>query len=198
VNRSSAKKLIQIVAGPNGGGKTTFANAYLLENRSKSVYLNPDRIAAGISPFEFEKASFQAGRVLIGEIKSRLNLGENFAFESTLSGRTYYSFLKDAIHQGYEVHIYFLYLKSIEKNLQRIKKRVSLGGHPIPKEAVLRRQKRCFDNFWNLYRPLCTAWYVFDNSGKKPQLVQSRASFEKLLEKHRSLFISHFLQGKML
>ncbi len=115
-------KTIEIVAGPNGSGKTTFSNVYLLGKLGRSVYLNPDLIASGISPIDFEKASFHAGRVLIGEVKARIARAESLAFESTLSGRTWMGILKEAIQQDYQVTIYYLYLDSVKKNLQRIKK----------------------------------------------------------------------------
>jgi predicted ABC-type ATPase len=83
----------------------------------------------------------------------------------------------------------------VKKNLQRIKKRVKLGGHPIPTDAVHRRHPRCFNNFWHLYRPLCSDWYVFDNSGKKPKALQSKVEFEKLAEVEQNHFQQDFLEG---
>lgn len=194
---SSKPKTIEIVAGPNGSGKTTFASVYLLGKQGRTVYLNPDRIAAGIAPLDLEKASFCAGRILVEEIKSMIVRGDSFAFESTLSGRTWLAVLKKAIDQGYQITIYFLYLESVKKNLQRIKKRIKLGGHAISSEAVHRRHPRCFNNFWRLYRPVCSDWYVFDNSGKKPRPLLSKIEFEKLSEKRQSQFLQTFLRGEI-
>src|SRR6478609_4144978 len=103
-------KKINIVAGPNGSGKTTFARSFLGRDSAVSVFLNPDLIAAGISPLDHEQASFQAGRVLLADIKNRLKNGESFGFESTRSGKTYLTLLKEARTQGYTVTIYFLFV----------------------------------------------------------------------------------------
>ena len=100
------------MAGPNGSGKSTFAESYFLRTKGNAVFLNADIIASGIGPLDSEKASFQAGRLLIHEVKERIQKGESFSFESTLSGRTWATTLKGARLQGYEITIYFLFLKS--------------------------------------------------------------------------------------
>jgi predicted ABC-type ATPase len=197
VHITTNQKKIEIVAGPNGSGKTTFAESYFLRTQEHSVFLNPDLIASGIAPLEFEKASFLAGRILISEIKSRLNKKESFSYESTLSGKTWAPFLRKAIDEGYQITIYFLFLKSVQQNIARVKKRVKMGGHPIPRASIIRRHPRCFLNFWTLYRPLCDNWFIFDNSGAKPKQIQSKIEFECLSREKQKRFATHFLSGKI-
>ncbi len=134
--------------------------------------------------------------MLITEIKNQLEKGASFSFESTLSGRTWAHLLSEAKALGYEIIIYFLYLDNVKKNISRIKKRVQMGGHNIPTESVHRRHPRCFENFWNLYRPLATEWHVFNNSGKSPKKLMSRQEFELLPLKKQEQFIKLFSQGK--
>lgn len=194
------KKKIEIVAGPNGSGKSTFAESYLKHLSRNSNYLNPDLIAAGMSLQASDLVSMQAGRILIRETRQLLEREESFSFESTLSGKNWLHLIKLAKSNNYRVVIYFIYLKNVEMNLKRIKKRVELGGHDIPREAVKRRVPRSFQNFWDLYRPLCDQWFIFDNSVDRPKVVMSSAKFNKMKnsekENFEKLFLAHALPQK--
>ncbi len=81
------KQRIIIIAGPNGAGKTTFAREYLLKEAHCPDFINVDLIAAGLSPFDPDRAAIQAGRLMLAEIQRRVRKRESFAFETTLSGR---------------------------------------------------------------------------------------------------------------
>jgi len=80
-------KRVVIIAGPNGAGKTTFAQEYLPHEAGCPDFNNVDLIAAGLSPFNPDRAALQAGRVMLQEIRRRVRAGESFAFETTLAGR---------------------------------------------------------------------------------------------------------------
>ena len=80
---------VLIIAGPNGAGKTTFAREFLISEANCLTFINADLIAAGLSPFEPEKAAVRAGRLMLQSIEHSVMKGESFAFETTLSGLAY-------------------------------------------------------------------------------------------------------------
>jgi predicted ABC-type ATPase len=97
---------------------------------------------------------------------------KDFAFESTLSGRTYLRVLSRWKTAGYRIEMVFLSLPSAQLALQRIAARVRQGGHNVPRADVLRRFDRSWNNFHTLYRPLAHTWAVYDNSGDAPRLLE--------------------------
>jgi len=95
----------------------------------------------------------------------------DFGFETTLSGRTYLSLIRDLKNQGYAVHFFFLWLSGVDLALSRIRDRVSQGGHDVPEADVRRRFDRSIRNFLELYRHLGDSWYLFDNSLGTPAAI---------------------------
>ena len=162
---------IIIIAGPNGAGKTTFASEYLQREAKCPHFINADLIAAGLSPFDPDAAAVQAGRLVLSEIRRRVKRRSSFAFETTLSGRTYAHQILQWQKAGYEVQLIFLKLRSIRLALARVKARVAQGGHHVPAVVVRRRFKKGWDNFEQIYRPLVDHWLLYDNSGGAPILL---------------------------
>lgn len=97
---------------------------------------------------------------------------EDFAFESTLSGRTYRGIMRRWKISGYRIELVFLSLPSVELALQRIAARVRQGGHDVPRADVVRRFNRSWKNFQSVYRILADTWSVYDNSGDSPRLLE--------------------------
>jgi predicted ABC-type ATPase len=80
---------VYIIAGPNGAGKTTFAREFLPLYAECRNFINADLIAQGLSPFAPETVAFSAGRLMLEEIERIAKRGDDFSFETTLSGTTY-------------------------------------------------------------------------------------------------------------
>ena len=69
-------KKLYIIAGCNGAGKTTASFTILPEILDCKEFINADEIARGISPFQPEKVSFEAGRIMLNRINELLYRSE--------------------------------------------------------------------------------------------------------------------------
>jgi predicted ABC-type ATPase len=162
---------VYIIGGPNGAGKTTFAREFLPRYADCKNFVNADLIAEGVSPFSPEAAAFRAGRLMLDEIELLAKRGADFGFETTLSGRTHLNLLRDLKQRGYVVHLFFLWVPTVELALSRVRGRVMRGGHSIPAAIVRRRFARSIRNFFTHYRGLAHSWLLFDNSGQVPEII---------------------------
>ena len=167
------QRRIIIVAGPNGAGKTTFAREYLLKEANCPNFVNVDLIAAGLSPFDPDRAAIRAGRIMLSEIERRTRKGESFAFETTLSGHVYARLIPGWRTAGYRVRLIFLSLPSAEIAIARVAARVAQGGHNVASGVVRRRFDSGLRNFQNVHKDLVDEWWWYDNSGNTPRLISS-------------------------
>lgn len=168
---SSNELKIVIIAGPNGAGKTTFAREFLPNEANCPTFINADLIAAGLSPFNPESASVRAGRLMLEEIDEMVRHRKSFAFETTLSGRTYLHKIQQWQAAGYHVKLLFLSLPSADVAVARVAARVAQGGHNIPENIIRRRFDAGLHNFDNLYKQQVNAWMHYDNSESKPRII---------------------------
>jgi predicted ABC-type ATPase len=169
-----AEKKLYIIAGCNGAGKTTASYTILPAILNCKEFINADEIAKGLSPFQPEKVSFEAGRIMLHRIDELLEKGTDFAFETTLSSNNYVAKIKQAQKLGYSVTLLFFWLKDVELAKDRVMTRVKDGGHDIPKEVIERRYNRGIKNFFEKYLPICDSAILIDNSDKIPKFVMRR------------------------
>jgi len=108
--KQSGKSRILIIAGPNGAGKTTFAEEFLPNEAGCPIFVNADLIAAGLAPFDPDRAAIKAGRLMLAEIYEHIRRHESFAFETTLSGRLYARNIPAWRMAGFTVKLFFLRL----------------------------------------------------------------------------------------
>nr|WKN38174.1 zeta toxin family protein [Tunicatimonas sp. TK19036] len=164
-------KQLYIIAGCNGAGKTTASYTVLPDILECKEFVNADEIARGLSPFQPEKVSIQAGRLMLSRIKDLMMAGEDFAFETTLSTRSYVNFTKQAQEEGYKVTLLFFWLNTPDLAVKRVSSRVREGGHNIPENVIRRRYENGLQNFFTLYQPIVDIWMLIDNSGQSYQII---------------------------
>ncbi|HEV3417686.1 MAG TPA: zeta toxin family protein [Pirellulales bacterium] len=169
---SNPQPQLVVVAGPNGAGKSTLAERLVPQRFGMVHYVNADVIARGLSAFRPESVAIEAGRVMLERLDALASQRADFAFETTLSGRTYARWISRLQSSGYLFHLLFVTLNRPELSIERVAKRVSLGGHDVPADVIRRRFKLGILNLFELNMPLADTWSVYDNStGGNPRLV---------------------------
>jgi predicted ABC-type ATPase len=161
----------RIIAGPNGAGKTTFALEYLPRVAPGTAFVNADLIAAGLSPLAPEQRLVAASRLFLNEIRQHAAGRRDFAFETTLAGRTHLRLIRDLRSAGWRVELIYLALPDVELSRLRIAERVAHGGHSIPEDDIARRFPRSLRNLFEVYAKTVDHVQCLLNSGPQPRLV---------------------------
>ena len=164
-------KKLYIIGGCNGAGKTTASFNSLPDILNCREYVNADEIARGISPFQPEKVAIEAGRIMLHRIDELLSLGEDFAFETTLSTRSFINTIERAKSKGYSITLIFFWIESTELAIKRVQTRVKEGGHNIPNDTIVRRYYGGLKNLFSLYQNICDLIMIYDNSKSNPELI---------------------------
>jgi len=94
---------VVVLAGINGAGKTTASRDLLVNVLKIPVFTNADAVARGLNSLNPESEAFRAGRIMLDWMRILADQRRDFAFETTLSARTYASWLKGLRQSGYEV-----------------------------------------------------------------------------------------------
>ena len=172
-----------MIAGCNGAGKTTASFTILPEILNCKEFVNADEIAKGLSPFQPEKVSFEAGRIMLKRINELLESDENFAFETTLATKSYKSKILAAKTKEYNVTLLFFWLQNVDLAIERVRTRVLEGGHNIELEVIKRRYINGIKNLFEIYLPIVDEAMIFDNSEGKHNLIA-----EKTLDSEIAIF----------
>lgn len=160
-----------IIAGPNGSGKTTFALQYLPQVANCRIFVNADAIAAGLSPLAPEAALVTASRLFLREIEKNIQTRQSFAFETTLSGRSYLKLIDRLRSSHWHVELTYLALPDVEMSKMRVAERVRHGGHNIPTKDLERRFPRSLRNLLNDFSKAANLTQCFMNMGSTPELI---------------------------
>jgi predicted ABC-type ATPase len=140
-------------------------------------FVNADTIAQGLSAYRPEGAAVTAGRIMLDRLQTLARARRDFAFETTLSGRSYVRWLRELGAVGYRRHLVFLSLPSVDLAIARVADRVRRGGHHVPDDVVRRRFSAGRRNLFSVYMDAVDSWTIYDNADVvSPRLVASRTS----------------------
>lgn len=176
-------KKLYVISGCNGAGKTTASFNMLPDLLNCKEFVNADEIARGISPFQPEKVSIEAGRLMLKRISELMTTSVDFSFETTLATRSFVNTIRRAKANGYYVTLIFFWLESEALAFDRVKKRVLEGGHHIEPVIISRRYKAGIKNLFQLYAVEVDYLMIYDNSNIVSELVAEK-EMNKMFKVH--------------
>ncbi|MCX7421769.1 MAG: AAA family ATPase [Planctomycetia bacterium] len=163
---------VVVLAGSNGAGKTTASRAVLRDVFQIGTFVNADFIAQGLNGFDPNTVALQAGRLMLQRLHELAAEEQDFAFETTLSGKTYAPWLRSLQDAGYRVSLLYYWLESPDLAVARVAARVRRGGHHVPEATIRQRWTRSVENLFQLYLPLADDWSLFNNTHDgEPRLI---------------------------
>lgn len=150
-----------MLAGGNGAGKSTFYREFIAPLGIPLV--NADQYARALWPDDPEKHSYEAAAIAERERNRQLLLNATFCFETVFSHPSKIDFIAQAKARGYEVKMFYIHLASPSLNEARVAMRVSEGGHAVPRDKILDRIPRTYQNV-KASLALVDELHLFDNS----------------------------------
>jgi predicted ABC-type ATPase len=181
---------IYVSAGTNGGGKSSIFGAMIRDKGAD--YFNPDeaahRILAANPTISLSDANSVAWHQGVRLLQRAMHDRLDFAFETTLGGRTITQMLRTAISRGCQVRVWYVALSSPELHIARVKLRVAKGGHPIPDDTIRKRYDQSRTNLIELLPGLAELW-VYDNSEDADPAAQVPPIPKRLLHMDRGRIV---------
>lgn len=161
-----------LVAGPNGSGKTTIAEAYIQPRFPLWPKLNADRLLLSLEQAKVlttdTDPTIQAAKMVDTTAMCLAMLREPFVLETVLSSAKYKPLIPAARHAGLILRLVYVTTETSDINVERVRQRVLAGGHDVPEDKIHARWQRSMDNLeWFAAR--ADRVVVVDNSG--PNLV---------------------------
>lgn len=179
IGKGEAAPRLWIVAGPNGCGKSTaYGRSDVAEFDGSVWIINPDLLTNRLQAeekLEREAANLAAVTRIEAWLNASIDVHQTIGVETVLSTPKYRQLVTKAKERGFEVRLIYIYVDTLERQLERIRLRVAKGGHDVPAEKVGMRRLRSFNQlpwfFWQAHK----AW-IFDNSGAEPKVVAWKES----------------------
>jgi predicted ABC-type ATPase len=127
-----------IVAGPNGSGKSLFSKEFTVSDLE--VFDGDKHMAALVKKYPETGSealwSFINETIFEDQKQKVLNSRLSYAFETNFSSNDPMKTAREFKKAGYEIHLVFMGLNSLEESIQRVADRVRKGGHKVSEESI--------------------------------------------------------------
>jgi predicted ABC-type ATPase len=130
--------VLYIVAGPNGSGKSLFSKRLTVTDLE--VFDGDKHMAALLKKYPETGSealwSFINENIFESQKREVLASRVNYAFETNFSSPDPMKTAREFKNAGYDIHLMFMGLNSLEESIQRVEYRVHKGGHKVSEDSI--------------------------------------------------------------
>jgi predicted ABC-type ATPase len=192
IGKGESAPRLWIVAGPNGCGKSTaYSRSDVAEFDGSVWIINPDLLTKRLQTHEtlqLMQANLEAVQRIEAWLKASIDVHQTIGVETVLSTPKYRPLVSTAQAKGFDVRLIYVFVDTLERQLDRIRLRVTKGGHKVPPDKVAARRERSFEQLPWFFWAADQAW-ILDNSDAEPKLVGRKSGSD--------IFISADLIGPL-
>ena len=139
-----------IVAGPNGSGKSLFSKK--LTDSAFEVFDGDKHMVALMKKYPETGSeallSYIDENIFTKEKHEALAARLNYAFETNFSAADPMQSAKEFKKAGYDIHLIFMGLNSLDESIKRVAYRVRKGGHRVSEDSIRYNYKFGFKNLY--------------------------------------------------
>jgi predicted ABC-type ATPase len=163
--------VMTVVAGVNGAGKSSNIGKHQRYN-----YINPDTIAKEYAQKYPDGNPLRGMKEVLRRVDTNIKNKTDFALETTLAGRHILNQMQSAKKAGFEVHLTYVTLDSLDRHVERVNARVEKGGHDIPRQDIERRYRTSYENLPRAMK-MADKVSIYDNTKElRPLLKMDRGN----------------------
>jgi len=170
----ASDRLLVVLAGSNGAGKSTFFKHFLAPLGLHLV--NADLLAQELNPDDPAAVAYEAAALADQERRQLVQMSESFCMETVFSDPVgdKLRFLEEARTAGYHVLLVFIGIDNPELSQARVVQRVSEGGHDVPDDRLQSRFPRTLENLRRAIPVVDDAWLLDNSSLDDPYAFVAR------------------------
>jgi predicted ABC-type ATPase len=166
--------ILWIVAGPNGSGKSSTYQTDEYEASARSIWIiNPDQLTARLQAEEglaLYDANLQAVLRIEAWLEASIRAHQSVGVETVLSTDKYRRLVTLAKGLRFQIRLTYVILDSPQRCIERVRFRVTKGGHAVPEDKIVERYARSLAQLPWFLDQADEAW-LLDNSDASTKLM---------------------------
>lgn len=159
-----------IFAGVNGCGKTSIYKSVYYDENKEEKRINTDEMVARVGSWKDTSLQLKCAREAVKLIREYLDNDISFNQETTLCGKSIIRNINTAKSKGFYIVMNYIGVENPDIAKERVRFRVSKGGHGIPDEDIERRYYESLKNLNQIIK-VCNEVNIYDNTERFKEIM---------------------------